>query len=57
MIKELVMEVTNALPDTATFDDIIEAIYTRLKIGEGLSSTKENDGLSTQELLEEMKKW
>lgn len=57
MIKELVMEVTNALPDTATFDDIIEAIYTRLKIGEGLSSTKENDGLSTKELLEEMKKW
>ena len=32
MIKELVMEVTNSLPDTATFDDIIEAIYTRIKI-------------------------
>ena len=30
MIKELVMEVTNSLPDTATFDDIIEAIYTRI---------------------------
>ena len=33
MIKELVMEVTNSLPDTATFDDIIEAIYTRIKKG------------------------
>lgn len=57
MIKELVMEVTNALPDTATFDDIIEAIYTRLKLEEGLSAIQENGGLSTQELLEEMKKW
>lgn len=57
MIKELVMEVTNALPDTATFDDIIEAIYTRLKLEESLSSIKENGGLSTKELLEEMKKW
>ena len=57
MIKELVMEVTNALPDTATFDDIIEAIYTRLKLEEGLSSIKENGGISTKELLEEMKKW
>lgn len=32
MMIELVMEATNTLPDTATFDDIIEAIYIRLKI-------------------------
>ena len=31
MIKELVMEVTNSLPDTATFDDIIEGL--KLKKG------------------------
>jgi len=41
MIKELVMEVTNSLPDTATFDDIIEAIYTRIKIEKGLNAVKE----------------
>lgn len=57
MIKELEMEVTNSLPDSATFDDIIEAIYTRLKIEEGLKDSKENNGLTTEELLEEMKKW
>ena len=34
MIKELVMEATNTLPDTATFEDIIDAIYVRLKIEE-----------------------
>ena len=57
MIKELVMEVTNSLPDTATFDDIIEAIYTRIKIEKGLNAVKEEKGLSTEELLEEMEAW
>lgn len=56
MIKELVMEVTNSLPDSATFDDIIEAIYTRLKIEEGLKDSKENNGLTTEELLEKRAK-
>lgn len=57
MIKELVMEVTSTLPDNATFDDIIEAIYVRLKIEQGLKDVKENKELTTEELIEEMKKW
>ena len=57
MMKELVMEVTSTLPDNATIDDIIEAIYTRIKIEKGLKDSKEDNGLTTEELLEEMKKW
>lgn len=57
MIKELVMEVTNSLPDNATFDDIIEAIYTRLKIEKGFKDVQNNDFLSTEELLKEIKQW
>ena len=57
MMKELVMEVTSSLPDTATIDDIIEAIYTRIKIEKGLKVSKEDNGLTTEELLEEMKQW
>ena len=57
MIKELVMEVTSTLPDTATFEDVIEAIYIRIKIEEGLKDSEINKGLSTEELLEELKKW
>lgn len=56
-MKELVMEVTNTLPDTATFDDIIEAIYIRMKIEQGIEDSKINKGLSTEELLEEIEKW
>ena len=57
MIKELVMEVTNSLPDTETFEDIINAIYTRLQIEQGLKDVEEGNVISTEELLEEMKKW
>lgn len=57
MIKELVMEVTSSLPDSATFDDIIEAIYVRLKIEEGINDSQTAEGLSTEELIEEIKKW
>lgn len=56
-MKELVMEVTNALPDTATFDDIIEAIYIRLKIEKGIEDSQNNSGLSAEELLKEIEKW
>ena len=57
MIKELVMEATNTLPDTATFEDIIDAIYVRLKIEEGLESTKSDEVLTTEELIKEIEKW
>lgn len=57
MMKELVMEVTNTLPDNATFDDIIEAIYIRLKIEQGLEDATANIGLTTEELIKEIKKW
>lgn len=57
MIKELVMEVTNSLPDTATIDDIIEAIYIRLKIEEGIKDAENNKELTTEELLEEIEQW
>lgn len=57
MAKELVMEVTSSLPDNATFEDIINAIYERLKIEQGLESAKNGNELSTDELLEEIEKW
>lgn len=57
MMKDLVMEATNTLPDTATFDDILEAIYIRLKIEKGIESAKNGEGLTTEELIKEIKKW
>lgn len=57
MVKDLVLEVTSTLPDTASFKDIIEALYLRLKIEKGIEDSKNNKEITTDELLEEMKKW
>lgn len=51
MMKELAIETTNALPDTAIFDDIIEAIYIRLKIEKGIESSKIDKALTTEDLI------
>ncbi len=57
MMKELVMEVTNSLPENATFDDIIEAIYIRLRIEQGLEDAENSKGLTTEELIKEIEQW
>ena len=56
-MKELVMEVTNALPETATFDDILEAIYVRIKLEKGIKNVQNNETYTTEELIEEIEKW
>ncbi|MCI9245623.1 MAG: hypothetical protein HFJ30_00475 [Clostridia bacterium] len=57
MMKELVMEVTNALPNTATLEEIIDAIYMRLKIEQGINAVKNGEEYTEEEVLEEIKKW
>ncbi len=57
MIRELVMEVTSSLPETATFEEIIDAIYMRLKIERGLDAVQNGDVLMEEDVWEEIKKW
>ena len=57
MIRELILEVASNMPETATFEEIIEAIYTQLKIEQGLKAVENGNVLSEKEVLEELKKW
>ena len=57
MMKELVMEVTNALPNNATLEEIIDAIYMRLKIEKSIVAIENGEELTEEEVLEEIKKW
>lgn len=57
MMKELVMEVINALPDDVTLEEIIDAIYMRLKIDQSLNAVKNGEEVTEKEVLEEIKKW
>ena len=57
MVRELILEVASSMPETATFEEIIDAIYAQLKIEQGLDAVENGDVLTEQEVLEEMKKW
>lgn len=57
MMKELVMEVTSSLPDTATIGEILDAILIRLSIEKGLKDIEEGNTITTEELLKEIETW
>lgn len=56
-MKELVMEVTSCLPDNVTLEEIICAIYERVKIEQGLKDAENGNLLSEDEALMEIEKW
>lgn len=55
--RELILEITSNMPETATFEEIINAIYTQLKIEQGLDAVESGDVLSEKEVLEEIERW
>ena len=55
--RELILEITSNMPETATFEEIIDAIYAQLKIEQGLDAVESGDVLSEKEVLEEIEKW
>ena len=54
--RELILEVTSNMPETATFEEIIDAIYTQLKIEQGLDAIKSGNVLSEKEVLKEIER-
>ena len=57
MIRELILEVTSNMSETATFKEIMDAIYMQLKIEQGLNAVENGDVLTEEEVWEELKKW
>ena len=55
--RELILEVTSNMPETATFEEIVDAIYTQLKIEKGLDDIKNGNVLTEKEVLEEIERW
>lgn len=57
MLKKLVIEIINKLPDDVTLEEIIDSIYMSLKIEQGLKAVENKDILSEEEVLKEIEKW
>jgi predicted transcriptional regulator len=55
--KENVFELLKELPDNVNFDEIIEAIYVRLKIQKGLKDLDEGRFYNHEEVKDLIKEW
>ena len=55
--KEIAKRVIDALPDTATMDDIIHALYVRTKFARGEQEIREGKGIPQEEAKRRLGKW
>jgi hypothetical protein len=55
--KEIAKRVIDALPDTATMDDIIHALYVQTKFARGEQEIREGKGIPQEEAKRRLGKW
>ena len=56
-VKDVVRQVVDTLPDEATIDDIIHALYINGKFNHGESEIREGKGISQEEAKKKLQKW
>ena len=54
VVKEMARALIERLPDTATFDDLMYALYVRQKIEAGLKDAADGRVLSHEEVVREL---
>lgn len=56
-IKEIAKQVIDSLPNGASMDDIIHALYVRIKFEHGESEVREGKGVSHEDAKQRLQKW
>jgi len=56
-IKEEVMDMVSNMPDDATVDDIMDALYVKTKIDKGLKQLDEGKFITHEEATKRLAKW
>ncbi len=56
-IKDIAKQVIDTLPDEATMDDIIHALYIKIKFEHGEREVQEGKGISHEEAKQKLQKW
>lgn len=56
-VKESVRQVLDSLPDDSTLDDVIHALYIKVKFERGEGEIREGNGVSDEEARERLRKW
>ena len=55
--KDSAKQVIDALPDEATMDDIIHALYVKTKFEHGEREIREGKGVSHEDAKQRLQKW
>ncbi|GAI13485.1 unnamed protein product [marine sediment metagenome] len=56
-VKDIAKQVIDTLPDEATMDDIIHALYVKTKFENGEREIREGKGVSNDDAKLRLKKW
>ena len=56
-VQDIAKQVIDGLPDEATIDDIIQALYVREKYERGLREVREGKGIPHDEVKRQMQEW
>lgn len=55
--KEQVIELVKALPDNATMDDVLEEIYFKLQVDQGIAELDRGESIPHEEVERRLAKW
>jgi hypothetical protein len=56
-VKEAAKQVIDTLPDDATMDDIIHALYVKIKFTHGENEIRNGKGVAQQDAKKRLEKW
>ena len=56
-VKDIAKQIIDSLPDEANMDDIIHALYIKIKFEHGESEIKEGEGIPHEEAKQRLQKW
>jgi len=56
-VKDIAKQVIDGLPDEATMDDIIHALYVRTKFERGEQEIRQGKGISNEDAKNRLQKW
>ncbi len=57
VVKDKVIELIKALPENATVEDVMEELYFKLQVDEGLAELDRGEGIPHEEVEKRMGKW
>ena len=55
--KQQVIELVKAMPDDATMDDVLEELYFKLQVDQGLAELDRDESILHEEVERRLAKW